>query len=84
MRALNVTVADLGPLAGRLRVGDSVDVYASFVHDGKRNAAPVLLAARVLSVGAPADDGAPDTANAMLAVRPRMPCASSLPDREAS
>ena len=45
MRALNVTVADLGPLAGRLRVGDSVDVYASFVHDGKRNAAPVLLAA---------------------------------------
>ena len=46
MRALNVTVADLGPLAGRLRVGDSVDVYASFVHDGKRNAAPVLLAAR--------------------------------------
>ncbi len=70
MRALNVTVADLGPLAGRLRVGDSVDVYASFVHDGKRNAAPVLLAARVLSVGAPADDGAPDTANAMLAVRP--------------
>ena len=66
MRALNVTVADLGPLAGRLRVGDSVDVYASFV----RNAAPVLLAARVLSVGASADDGAPDTANAMLAVRP--------------
>ena len=64
-----MTVADLGPLAGRLRVGDSVDVYASFVHDGKRNAAPVLLAARSVR-RAPADDGAPDTANAMLAVRP--------------
>ncbi|MBP6707095.1 MAG: Flp pilus assembly protein CpaB, partial [Achromobacter sp.] len=70
MRALHVTVADLGPLAGRLRVGDSVDVYASFARDGARKAVPVLQAARVLTVGAPADDGVPDTANAMLAVSP--------------
>lgn len=70
MRALTVTAAELGPLAARLRAGDRIDIYVSFSHAGKRMAAPVLQAARVLSAGAPEGGGDSPVAGAVLATSP--------------
>ena len=69
MRALNVTVADLGPLAGcaRGRQRRRLRILCPRRQAQRRSGA---VGGPSLSVGAPADDGAPDTANAMLAVRP--------------
>jgi len=69
-RALTVAASDLGGLGEMLRVGDAIDIYASFSHRQRELTVPVLQGMRVLAVGGEAASEGRGAGNITLAASP--------------